>query len=199
MSEPARLVVASANQGKISELVALFASHGIDQRYTVEPRPAGLADTIEDGDTLEANATKKATEVCTFAGATALADDTGLFVDALHGAPGVRTARYAGEEATDADNIEKLLASLDGVDDRRARFQTVIALAHPDGSVLLATGTVEGTIAEAPMGDGGFGYDPVFMPVEGDGRVFAQMTSEEKNLISHRGRALRALIDQLSV
>lgn len=198
MSDGPRLVVASANPGKIAELVELLADDRLALRYAVEPRPAGLADTIEDGETLEANATKKATEVATFSGATALADDTGLFVDALDGAPGVRTARYAGEDASNADNVAKLLRALDGNDDRAARFRTVIALAQPDGSVLLATGTVEGTIARKSIGDGGFGYDPVFIPNEGDGRAFAEMTSAEKHMISHRGRALRALVEQLS-
>lgn len=203
MSERSRLVVASANPGKIAELVELLSDErlngpGLAHRYSVEPRPDGLADTIEDGDTLEANATKKATEVATFSGATALADDTGLFVDALDGAPGVRTARYAGEDATNAENVAKLLRELDGDENRGARFRTVIALAEPDGSVRLATGTVEGTIATEAVGDGGFGYDPVFIPVEGDGRAFAEMTSAEKHEISHRGRALRALIEQLA-
>lgn len=203
MTDRSRLVVASANPGKIAELVELLEDDrltgpGEQRRYAVEPRPDGLADTVEDGATLEANATKKATEVATFSRATALADDTGLFVDALDGAPGVRTARYAGEGATNAENVAKLLRALDGNENRSARFRTVIALAEPDGSVVLATGTVEGTIATEPKGDGGFGYDPVFIPNEGDGRAFAEMAPAEKHAISHRGRALRALVDQLA-
>lgn len=184
--------MASTNRGKVAELVELLGD-----RFSVQPRPSDLADTVEDGETLEANATKKAREVSDHTGGLALADDTGLFVDALDGLPGVRTARYAGEQADDADNLAKLLAELDGADDRRARFRTVIAVADADGSVHLATGTVEGDIAVAPAGDAGFGYDPVFVPREGDGRTFAQMTSAEKGMISHRGRALRALLDHL--
>lgn len=190
--------MASANPGKVAELIDLLAASGLGERFDVEPRPEDLADTIEDGDTLEANATKKAVEVRDFTGAVALADDTGLFVDGLNGAPGVRTARYAGESATDADNVAKLLRELDGVAERRARFRTVIALADVDGGVTLAVGEVEGTIATAPSGDGGFGYDPVFVPNEGDGRAFAEMARSDKQAISHRGRALRALVDELN-
>ena len=194
---PDRLVLASANPGKITELVELLAENDLGQHFAVEQRPAGLADTIEDGVTLEANATKKAVEVRDFTNSTALADDTGLFVDALDGAPGVRTARYAGESATDADNVAKLLSELHGVENRSARFRTVMALARPDGELVLATGEVEGVIAASTMGDRGFGYDPVFVPNEGDGRAFAEMSLADKQRISHRGRALRALVSQL--
>ncbi len=190
---PGRLVVASSNQGKITELVALLGD-----RFAVEPRPPGLAETVEDGDTLEANAIKKAVEVRDHSGATALADDTGLFVTALDGRPGVRTARYAGEHAESADNLAKLLSELQGVDDRRAEFRTVIAVAPTDGDVLVASGVVEGRIAQNLSGGDGFGYDPVFIPIEGDGRTFAEMSSDEKNSISHRGRALRAMLEQLT-
>lgn len=189
---PPRLIVASANKGKIVELEALLAG-----RFTVEPRPPELADTVEDGETLEENATKKAVEVQRFTGTAALADDTGLFVTALDGRPGVRTARYGGEHATDGDNVDKLLTELAHHDDRRAEFRTVIALADRDGSVRLATGAVAGVIAMERRGDGGFGYDPVFVPDEDDGRAFAEMTKAEKNRISHRARALQALLDQL--
>lgn len=185
------LVVASTNPGKIAELNELLA-----ERFLVLPRPEDLADTVEDGETLEVNAAKKASEVQVHTGHTALADDTGLFVVALDGRPGVRTARYAGEAATNADNIAKLLAELDGVEDRRAEFRTVIAVVEVDGSVQLATGSVTGRIATGISGDGGFGYDPVFVPDEGDGRSFGQMSSAEKALISHRSRALQALLDQ---
>jgi len=133
-------------------------------------------------------------------GLAAVADDSGLEVDALDGAPGVWSARYAGEDATDQDNVDKLLAALaDRPDptDRTARFQAVVVLRHPDGSELVASGTVEGHIAAAPRGPGGFGYDPVFVPNEGDGRTFGEMTQDEKHAISHRGRALRDLLAQL--
>lgn len=191
-----RLVVASSNQGKIAELIDLLGD-----RFEVEPRPADLAETIEDGETLEANAQKKAAEVTAHTGTTALADDTGLFVAALDGRPGVHTARYAsvdGERAAgDQANIDKLLGELAQADDRSAEFRTVIAVTGSDGSCTMATGVVKGRIAEAVTGERGFGYDPVFIPDEGDGRTFAQMSRAEKGLISHRGRALRALLDQL--
>ncbi|MGB5757503.1 MAG: non-canonical purine NTP pyrophosphatase, partial [Acidimicrobiales bacterium] len=128
-------------------------------------------------------------------GTAALADDTGLFVAALGGRPGVHTARYAGPGAGDADNVAKLLRELVGVVDRWAEFRTVIALAMPDGQVHLARGVVEGRIAEQADGDQGFGYDPVFVPDEGDGRTFAEMGSADKGHISHRGRAIRAMLE----
>ena len=187
---PSRLVVASSNPGKIAELVELLGD-----RFAIEARPADLAETIEDGETLEANATKKAREVAAHTGTAALADDTGLFVAALGGRPGVHTARYAGPGAGDADNVAKLLRELVGVVDRWAEFRTVIALAMPDGQVHLARGVVEGRIAEQADGDQGFGYDPVFVPDEGDGRTFAEMGSADKGHISHRGRAIRAMLE----
>lgn len=186
------LIVASSNPGKIAELVDLLGS-----RFEVRPRPTDLAETVEDGETLEANATKKAVEVSAHAGAAALADDTGLFVDALDGRPGVRTARYAGPDATNEQNVAKMLAELDGITDRRARFRTVIALTDPAGETRLATGTVEGVIATERRGVDGFGYDPIFIPDDGDGRTFAEMGKSEKQQISHRARALRAMLDQL--
>jgi XTP/dITP diphosphohydrolase len=186
------LVVASSNPGKIAELVDLLGD-----RFVVRSRPTDLPDTVEDGETLEANATKKAVEVAAHTGAAALADDTGLFVDALDGRPGVRTARYAGENASNDENVTKMLTELDGATDRRARFRTVIALTGPAGETQLATGTVEGVIATERRGADGFGYDPIFIPDDGDGRTFAEMGKAEKQKISHRARALRALLDQL--
>ncbi len=193
---PPRLVVASANPAKIADLGDLLGG-----RYAIEPRPPELADTVEDGDTLEANALKKAREVASFSGVAALADDTGLFVDALEGRPGVHTARYAGESATSEQNVARLLAELDGLGDpagRSAAFATVIALVEPDGTSTVAQGRVAGRIASAPRGEGGFGYDPVFVPLEGDGRTFAEMTPDEKHRYSHRARALQALLHQLA-
>ncbi len=193
MSKPARpapLVVASTNQAKIAELIELLGD-----RFSIESRPTDLADTVEDGETLEANAAKKAREVAAHTGMWTLADDTGLFVGPLAGRPGVHTARYAGPGATDADNVAKLLDELAGVADRQAEFRTVIALALPDGVVHLAEGAVVGRIAERAVGGGGFGYDPVFVPDEGDGRTFAEMGSVDKGRISHRGRALRAMLE----
>ena len=151
----------------------------------------------ETGATLEANARLKAVGLSQATGLPAIADDTGLEVDALGGAPGVYSARFAGPDATYADNCNLLLRRLDGVppERRTARFATV-ALAHwPDGREAAALGTVEGEIAETARGEGGFGYDAVFVPGEGDGRTFAEMTAAEKHAISHRGRAFRTLAD----
>jgi len=142
----------------------------------------------------------KAVAVMTAAGLPAVADDTGLFVDALGGRPGVWTARYAGEQATYADNRAKMLRELAGVPAgrRTATFRTVVVVAWPDGGELVAEGACAGRIAEAEAGDEGFGYDPLFAPSEGDGRTFAQMGNEAKHALSHRGRALRALADALA-
>ncbi|MEM9563799.1 MAG: RdgB/HAM1 family non-canonical purine NTP pyrophosphatase [Actinomycetota bacterium] len=191
----AALVLATGNPGKVAELIDLLGD-----RYRVMARPADLPDTVEDGDTLEANAIKKAVEVSASTGAAALADDTGLFVDAIGGRPGVRTARYAGPDADDQANRAKLLDELSGVEGaaRRAEFRTVVALVRPDGSSLLADGRVEGVIADAVRGERGFGYDPLFVPVEGDGRTFAEMALDEKQALSHRARALTALLDRLA-
>jgi XTP/dITP diphosphohydrolase len=152
-------------------------------------------DVAETEDTLEGNALLKARFVADVTGVAALADDTGLEVVALQGAPGVRTARFAGEHATYPDNVAKLLEVMDGVDDRRARFRTVVALVDPQGEELTAAGSVDGVITTAARGSGGFGYDPVF---EVGGVTLAEMTPEEKHEISHRARALRALAERLS-
>jgi XTP/dITP diphosphohydrolase len=182
-----RLVLASANPDKAREIAEILADHQL------EPRPAGVPDVEETGATLEENARLKAVALVEATGTAAVADDTGLEVSALDGAPGVYSARYAGEGATYADNVAKLVAALDGAADRRARFRTVALARFPDGSEVVAEGIVEGTIIDAPRGDAGFGYDPVFVPDEGDGRTFAEMTPEEKHAVSHRGRAFRAL------
>ncbi|MCP3991336.1 MAG: RdgB/HAM1 family non-canonical purine NTP pyrophosphatase [Actinomycetia bacterium] len=190
-----RLVLATANQGKVSEIRQLLGD-----RYEVVARPADLAETIEDGETLEANALKKAREVAASANALAVADDTGLFVDALDGRPGVHSARYASPEADDEANIDKLLSELAEISEdggRRAAFRTVMAAVWPEGNELLVEGMVTGHISQARRGSAGFGYDPVFVPAEGDGRTFAQMTGEEKNRISHRGRAVAGLVAAL--
>ena len=158
----------------------------------LQPRPEGLADVVEDADTLVGNARLKAVAVCNATGLPALADDTGLEVDALHGAPGVRTARFAGEQATDADNRAKMLRELSGRTSS-CRFRTVALLRFPDGREVIAEGVCEGTIADSEMGERGFGYDPLFIARDGDGRTFAQMTVDEKHELSHRGKAFRAL------
>ena len=185
------LVLASANPDKIAELVELLGD-----QFEIVPRPTDLAETVEDADTLEGNAIKKATEVANHVGGLALADDTGLFVDALDGKPGVFTARYAGPDASYADNVDKLLAELDGVDEaeRTASFRTVLALIGSDGSGLTAEGAVDGLIAESRRGSRGFGYDPVFQPIEDRcGRTFSEMSLDEKGELGHRGRALASL------
>jgi XTP/dITP diphosphohydrolase len=193
------LVVASANVDKAAEITAILGSvPGI----TLVPRPPTVPDVEETGDTLEANARLKARALCAATGLAAVADDTGLEVDALDGAPGVYSARYSGEGATYAENVAKMLAELARVgatdpSERRARFATVAFVAYPDGSELWVEGDVAGTIAAEPRGDGGFGYDPIFAPDGYGGRTFAQMTPDEKHAVSHRGRAFRALADRL--
>ncbi len=185
---PLQLVAATANPHKLTEIDAILGS-----AVELLPRPGDLGEVVEDGDTLEANARLKAVAVCLHTGQAAVADDTGLEVTALGGAPGVKSARYAGEHADDADNRARLLGELKGAADRSAHFRTVAIVAFPDGGEMLAEGMTSGTIASAPRGDGGFGYDPVFVPDGGDGRTFAEMSPDEKNAVSHRGRAFRAL------
>lgn len=189
-----RLVLASANPDKVSEITEVLGG-----LVDLDSRPEGLPDILEDGHTLEANARLKALAVCEATGRAAVADDTGLEVDALDGAPGVHSARFAGDDASYADNLDRLLTELDGIPDgrRTARFKTVALVRYPDGREVMATGTVEGTIAGRPSGAAGFGYDPVFVPVEGDGRTFAEM-GDEKHSLSHRGRAFRTLARYLA-
>jgi XTP/dITP diphosphohydrolase len=188
-----RVVVASANPDKAREIAEAFFVPWVE----LVPRPTSIADVVEDGDTLEDNARLKATAVANATGLVALADDTGLEVRALDGAPGVVTARYAGDSATYEDNVRKLLKELEGVEDRVARFRTVVVLRWPDGAELVCGGEVYGTIATEARGDNGFGYDPVFEPIEANGKTFAELGSAEKNSCSHRARALAALAEQL--
>jgi XTP/dITP diphosphohydrolase len=190
-----RVVLASANPDKAREIRSI-----VGDTIVLVPRPGDLPDVIEDGETLLDNARLKAIALCNATGLAALADDTGLEVDALGGAPGARAARFAGEHASYDDNVTKLLGALAGVDDssRTARFRTVAMVRFPDGREVTAEGVVEGRIAKQRRGTGGFGYDPVFVPIEGDGRSFAEMGEDEKHAISHRGRALRALAAALS-
>jgi len=196
---PLRLVLASANPDKAAEIAAVLS-----KALSVElvPRPPEVPDVVEDGETLLDNARLKARVLVDATGTAAVSDDTGLEVDALGGAPGVFSARYAGEDVTYADNVAKLLRELaaadDGGGDRRARFRTVALVAFPDGSEVWAEGTVEGVITPEERGEAGFGYDPVFVPDGGDGRTFAQMDPAEKHDVSHRGRAFRALAVQLA-
>jgi len=188
-----RLVMASANPNKAAEIARLLTE------YDIEPRPPELGDILESEQTLEENARVKAAAVCRQANAAAVADDTGLGVDALGGMPGVWSARYAGEHATDAANLSKLLERMQDIQEaeRTARFRTVAIVVFPDGREVLAHGVVEGTISTTSRGQRGFGYDSVFVPNEGHGRTFAEMDADEKNAISHRGRAFRSLANQL--
>ena len=189
------LVCASANPDKVAEMAEVLAGHAV-----LLPRPPGMAEVVEDAEDLEGNARLKALAVCRFAGAAALADDTGLEVDALDGAPGVYSARYAGPDASYADNLTRLLADLHDVPPgrRTARFRTVAMVCFPDGRELSAEGVVEGTITTEPRGKAGFGYDPVFAPLEAEGRTFAELAPEAKNTLSHRAQALRALLKLLA-
>jgi XTP/dITP diphosphohydrolase len=191
------VVLATANPDKARELAAVLEREGLG--LDLRPRPLDVPEVEETGTTLEANARLKAVALRDATGCAALADDTGLEVDALGGAPGVLSARYAGADATYADNVTKLLAELgrQSRNSRTARFRTVIVLAAPEGRELVATGTVEGVIATAPRGAGGFGYDPVFVPAGGKGRTFAELSPSAKDAISHRGAALRALAARL--
>ena len=196
---PLRLVLASANPDKVKEIVAVLSA-----ALPVEllPRPDDVPEVVEDADTLVGNARLKARALMVATQAAAVADDTGLEVDALGGEPGVYSARYAGESATYADNVAKLLHELatrdDGGGARRASFKTVALVAFPDGSEVWAEGVLPGTIARGPRGSYGFGYDPVFVPDGGDGRTFAEMRPQEKDAVSHRGRAFRALAAELA-
>ncbi|HEY2747523.1 MAG TPA: RdgB/HAM1 family non-canonical purine NTP pyrophosphatase [Polyangia bacterium] len=188
-----RLAFASGNRHKVAEIAAMLASRG----WEVVP----LALTVdEDAPTFAGNAEKKARAALAEAGLPALADDSGLEVDALDGAPGVRSARFAGEPSDDARNNAKLLAALAGVPDARrtARFRCALVFVDGDGTRLVAEGACAGRIGHAPRGAGGFGYDPLFL-IDGDaaGRTMAELPADEKNRISHRARALEALLRAL--
>ncbi len=187
-------VLATANAQKTEEMRAALAGSDVDLRE----RPRDIPDVEETGDTLEDNAVLKARAISDATGLAAIADDTGLFVDALDGRPGVRSSRYAGEDASYEDNVRMLLEELRNVakGERSAHFRTVIAVALPDGSSWLVEGVLHGTILDGPRGHRGFGYDPVFAP-RGERRSLAEMTTTEKNAISHRGRALRAFAERL--
>ncbi len=186
------VVCASANPDKVAEIVAI-----VGDLVELRLRPHDIADVVEDAETLEGNARLKAAAIAAATDLPALADDTGLFVDALDGQPGVRSARYAGEGCTYSDNRAKLLEAMTDAPTRRAVFRTVAMVCWPDGHELAVEGSCEGTIADSERGDGGFGYDPLFVPDDGDGRTFAEMSDGDKNLVSHRGRAMRALATAL--
>ena len=188
-----QLVCASANPDKVAEIQRL-----LDGVVELLPRPSHVPDVVEDAGSLLGNARLKAAALCAATGMPAVADDTGLEVDALDGAPGVDAAHYAGEGCTYAENRSKLLSEMAGVSDRRAAFKTVAIVVWPDGSELHVEGVCPGVITTVERGEIGFGYDSVFQPDEGGGATFAEMGVEAKNAISHRGRAFRALLDALA-
>jgi XTP/dITP diphosphohydrolase len=190
------LVTASANPDKVDEIQRIL---GAELPWLVlHPRPPDVQDVVEDADTLLGNARLKARALVRATGMAAVSDDTGLFVDVLDGAPGVRSARYAGEDAGYGENCQKLLAELDRVGAttstaRSARFVTVALVAWPDGEELWCEGVVDGVIADDGRGDGGWGYDPLFQPLEGGGRTFSELGPKAKDAMSHRARAFRSL------
>ncbi len=189
------IVCASANPDKVAEIRAIWA----DSDIVLLPRPATTPPVIEDHTTLIGNARLKARAISAASGLPAVADDTGLFVDALGGAPGVDTAYFAGPDASYADNRAKMLRLLDGLPaaKRGATFRTVALLVYPDGHELAVSGQCRGFIADAEIEGAGFGYDPIFIPAQADGRTFSQMTEDDKHALSHRGRAFRALLAAL--
>ena len=186
------IVVATANPDKLVEIKAIVGPV-LDQHVELVARPSTIPDIEETGDSLEENARLKATAISRATGLAAMADDTGLEVSALGGAPGIFSARYAGEGATYSENVDKLLSALDGTHDRTARFVTVAVCVFPDGTEVVARGEVNGLIAPSRQGEGGFGYDPVFVPKERAPLSFAEIGAEGKHAISHRGRAFRSL------
>jgi XTP/dITP diphosphohydrolase len=197
----ARVVLATHNRGKLAELRDLLAAAlpGADvERLVVDAAAAGAPDVVEDGTTFEANALLKARAAAAATGLIAVADDSGLAVDVLGGAPGIFSARWSGRHGDDAANLRLLLAQLSDVPDahRGAQFVCAAALVTPDGREHVETGTLRGALLREPVGDGGFGYDPVLRP-EGSDRTCAELTRAEKNAISHRGRAMRALLPHL--
>ena len=191
-----RLVLATANPDKAAELQAILRDE-LDDLVELVARPHGVGAVEETGESLEDNARLKAVALVAATGEAAVADDTGLEVAALDGAPGVWSARFADDNATYGDNVAKLLTVLEGEADRRAWFRTVVVCRFPDGTEIISEGVVKGEILAAPRGLSGFGYDPVFAPEGGGGRTFAEMSTEEKHALSHRGRALRSFVESL--
>jgi XTP/dITP diphosphohydrolase len=188
-----QLVCASANPDKVVEI-----QRALDGVVELLPRPAHVPAVVEDAGSLVGNARLKASALCAATGKPAVADDTGLEVAALDGAPGVDAAHYAGEGCTYADNRAKLLAEMEGVADRRAAFRTVVIVVWPDDTELHVEGVCPGLITVEERGEAGFGYDSIFQPDEGGGATFAELDIAAKNAISHRGRAFQALLSELA-
>jgi XTP/dITP diphosphohydrolase len=195
MTFPQKIVLASGNQGKVREFTSLFADYGVD---VIAQKELGVEDVPETGTTFVENAIIKARHAAKVTGLPAIADDSGLVVDALGGAPGIYSARFAGDNATDSDNIDKLLSELVGSDNRKAHFFcTLVFMRHAGDPVpLVSQGKWEGEILNAREGDGGFGYDPVFN-VPSHNCTAAQLDKAEKNRISHRGNALAILLETM--
>ena len=189
-----RVIAATKNRGKIREISEILGELGIEVISQVD---AGIdVEVLETGKTFLENARIKAQAVALLCDDAVLADDSGLCVDALGGAPGIYSARYAGEDATDKDKIEKLLGELGDEMNREAHFETAVSFILPDGREISASGTVHGRVTKEPSGDGGFGYDPIFFSDE-LGKTFGDATDEEKNSVSHRARAIKALFEIL--
>ncbi len=193
------LVLATQNRHKVAELRRILAQAGLAVRL-LDAGDVTLPEVDETGATFAENALLKARSAAAVRGLASVADDSGLVVEALGGEPGVRSARYAGQDADDQRNLDLVLARMEGVTDRRARFVCAAALVEPDGAERVVEGELEGELIHAPRGANGFGYDPIFVPtseLDTSQRTTAQMAPEEKDAISHRGRALRALAAQL--
>jgi XTP/dITP diphosphohydrolase len=192
---PLVVVAATANQHKLDEMSAIFGD-----AIELLPRPAEVPEVVEDAASFAGNARLKAVAIAEASGQVSLADDSGLEVDALDGAPGVESAYFGGGDHDDAANRKRLVEELTKIEDadRTARFRTVIVLRWPDGREIVAEGACEGVIGKLERGEQGFGYDPLFIPDEGGGRTFAEHTPLEKNAISHRSRACHALLDSLA-
>ena len=189
-----KFVLATHNPNKIREMGAILGQFGVE---VVSPKDLGITvDVEETGSTFAENAMLKAKAICKAADLPAIADDSGLCVDALNGAPGVYSARYGGEGLDDRGRYMLLLSSLRGAPTRAAHFACAVACAFPNGDTLTAEGRCDGSIAYAPLGEGGFGYDPVFL-LPGTGKTFGQLTQEEKSAVSHRGRALKDFAGKL--
>ena len=190
-----KFVLATHNPGKLREMAAILSQYGVE---VVSPADVGITvDVEETGTTFAENAMLKAKAICTAANLPAIADDSGLCVDALNGGPGVYSARYGGEGLDDKGRYTLLLQNMRGQTTRAAHFACALACAFPNGDELTAEGRCDGTIAFAPMGEGGFGYDPVFFVPE-KAKTFGQLTAEEKSAISHRGKALKAFSEKLA-
>lgn len=189
-----RIIAATKNEGKVKEIQSILGELGFEVQSQHE---AGYdLDPLETGDTFEKNALIKARAIAMVCDDPVLADDSGLCIDALDGRPGIYSARYAGEGASDSDKVIKILSEMEGITERAAHFETAVAFVFPNGQEITASGQAPGRITTAPEGNNGFGYDPIFYSEE-LGKTFAMATDEEKNSVSHRSRALNALAKKL--